>query len=77
MTGEDLWPYPALPMPWLLLQLAALVIWIGPIAYAIRRHGRGGLWWLLTAPLMLVVWGLVGFGVIWVGMALHLGGQGQ
>lgn len=46
------------PMPYLLLQIGVFGGWIAFIFSRYRKNGRRGLWWVLSAPLMIVIEGL-------------------
>lgn len=53
-----------MPMPYLLLQLGVSLVWIGFVAWSVRRWGRRGAWALATAPVAVVGWYLSYIGAL-------------
>ena len=40
-----------------ILILAAMVLcWLGVVVFLVRKYGRGGWWFLTTAPVVLLFW---------------------
>jgi hypothetical protein len=56
MSWKTLGLMGAMPMPYLLLQIGLVGIWFVYFAFFLRQHGRRGFWFLITAPVLIVLW---------------------
>ncbi len=65
----DLWslflrPMPAMPMPLLLLQTPAPIIWLASATFVLRRYRIHGVWIVGTFPLAIFGWNLGAIAVL-------------
>ncbi len=53
------------------------ILLLGDMGWGDHMDGWGAGWWILMAPMMLVFWGLVIAGVVWVARSMPSGRNGH